>query len=62
MKHAMDHPTVGPVGLIFGWMLGFIAFISVEKVPIILSSIASLMAIVNYYYQIKKNKNGNPKL
>lgn len=52
----MDGPNLGHVGLIFGWCLGFIGAVSLEKVPIILSSIASLLAIVNYYYQIKKNK------
>lgn len=52
----MDHPNLGPVGLIFGWCLGFIGAISLGWVPIALSSIASAMAIINYYYQIKKNK------
>lgn len=56
MKYTMDHPTLGPVGLIFGWLLGFIAAISWNVLPIVLSSAASIMAIINYYYQIKKNK------
>lgn len=42
--------------LITAWIFGFIGFISFNTVPIILSSIASILAIVNYYYQIKKNR------
>jgi hypothetical protein len=56
MKQAMDHPNLGPIGLISGWLLGFIGAVSLGTIPIILSSIASVMAIVNYYYQIRKNK------
>jgi hypothetical protein len=54
MKQTMDHPTLGPVGLICGWILGFIGATSLGVIPIVLSSVASLMAIINYYYQIKK--------
>lgn len=56
MKHTMDHQNIGPVGLIIGWLLGFIAAVSWNVVPIVLSSAASIMAIINYYYQIKKNR------
>jgi hypothetical protein len=56
MKHAMDHPNLGHVGLVCGWLLGFIGATSLGIIPIVLSSVASLLAIVNYYYQIKKNK------
>lgn len=56
MKQTMDNQAVGPVGLIIGWLFGFIGMVSLGTIPIILSSIASAMAIVNYYYQIKKNK------
>ena len=56
MKHTMDNPNVGPIGLISGWLLGFIGAVSLGTIPIILSSVASAMAIINYYYQIKKNK------
>jgi hypothetical protein len=56
MKLTMDNGTTGHVGLITGWVLGFIGATSLGIIPIALSSLASLMAIVNYYYQIKKNK------
>jgi hypothetical protein len=56
MKQTMDHAITGHVGLICGWILGFIGATSLGIVPIVLSSIASLLAIINYYYQIKKNK------
>ena len=56
MKQKMDNGTIGHIGLIYGWILGFIGATSLGIIPIALSSIASLMAIINYYYQIKKNK------
>lgn len=56
MKQAMDNANTGHVGLIIGWIFGFIGATSLGWLPIILSSVASIMAIVNYYYQIKKNK------
>jgi hypothetical protein len=37
------------------WICGFIS-LNITMVPIILSSIASVLACINYYYQIKKNK------
>jgi len=59
MKQAMDNTAIGHTGLICGWFFGFIGT-SLGIIPIVLSSAASLMAIINYWYQIKKNKNGNP--
>jgi hypothetical protein len=60
MKTMSDNTTThGAGGYIltaFGWIAGFIGLASMSLIPIILSSIASLMAIVNYWYQIKKNK------
>lgn len=56
MKQTMDNATTGHVGLIAGWIFGFIGATSLGVIPIVLSSLASVMAIVNYYYQIKKNK------
>lgn len=52
----LQSPQIGKVGLIFGWVLGFIGATSLGIIPIVLSSIASVMAIINYYYQIKKNR------
>lgn len=54
-----EHNTSSASGYVltlFGWITGFIGVASMSLLPIILSSIASAMAIVNYYYQIKKNK------
>lgn len=48
--------TGGYVLTVFGWIAGFIGIASMSLIPIILSSVASLMAIVHYYYQIKKNR------
>jgi hypothetical protein len=56
MKQAMDNANTGHVGLTIGWILGFVGATSLNWIPIVLSSAASIMAIVNYYYQIKKNK------
>lgn len=56
MKLEMDNGNTGHVCMIVSWMLGFIGAVSWNIVPIILSSVASIMAIINYYYQIKKNK------
>lgn len=65
MSDNNNYAGTGVIGLIltvFGWVTGFIGLVSLSAVPIILSSIASLMAIVNYYYQIKKTKsNGYTK-
>jgi len=46
----------GIIGLFVGWYFCFASLVSLNWVPVVLSSIASLMAIVNYYYQIKKNR------
>jgi hypothetical protein len=56
MKQTMDNAIPGHIGLIAGWVLGFIGATSLGIIPIALSSLASLMAIINYYYQIRKNK------
>jgi hypothetical protein len=55
-RTVMNDHTTGIIGLFMGWYFGFIGFVSVNWVPMVLSSIASLMAIVNYYYLIKKNR------
>lgn len=41
--------------MIFSWIFGLIS-LPVTAIPIILSSIASVMACINYYYQIRKHK------
>jgi hypothetical protein len=61
MKTMSDHNyNTGLKTLDFGLLaiswIGSILAINITIIPIVLSSIASLMAIVNYYYQIKKNK------
>lgn len=52
----MNEHSVGIVGLFISWYFGFIGFVSLNWVPMLLSSAASIMAIINYYYQIRKNK------
>ena len=37
------------------WLFGLIS-LPITTIPIILSSIASIMACINYYYQIRKHK------
>ena len=37
------------------WICGIMVW-NITIIPLVLSSAASLMAIVHYYYQIKKNK------
>jgi len=59
MKLEMDNGNTGHFFMVVSWLLGFIGAVSWNMLPIALSSIASVMAIINYYYQIKKNKNGN---
>lgn len=44
---------VGHLCTVMGWMF---FSINPQMVPLILSSVASVFAIVNYYYSIKKNK------
>lgn len=61
MKLEMDNGNTGHFFMVISWLFGFIGAVSWNMLPIFLSSVASVMAIVNYYYQIKKNKNGNPK-
>jgi hypothetical protein len=56
MKLEMDNGQMGHVFMVFSWVAGFIGAVSWNVVPIALSSIASVMAIINYYYQIKKNR------
>lgn len=56
MKLVMDNVNNGHVLTIISWLLGFIGAVSWNIVPIVLSSAASIMAIINYYYQIKKNR------
>lgn len=61
MKHDMNEPTFGSSGIGYiltagSWLLGFIGISTLSIIPIILSSAASTMAIIHYYYQIKKNK------
>jgi hypothetical protein len=56
MKLAMDNGNTGHVYMVVSWLFGFVGAVSWNIIPIILSSAASIMAIVNYYYQIKKNK------
>ena len=46
------------VFLAAGWVFSVLSIMSLNTIPIILSSIASIFAIINYYQQIKKrNKN-----
>jgi hypothetical protein len=52
----MNDHNVGIVGLFMSWYFGFIGFVSLNWLPMVLSSAASIMAIVNYYFQIKKNR------
>jgi len=52
----MNEHTTGVIGLFMGWYFAFIGFVSLNWLPMLLSSIASIMAIINYYYQIKKNR------
>lgn len=44
---------VGHIGTIMGWML---FSINPQMIPLILSSIASILGAINYYYSIKKNR------
>lgn len=55
----MENPNLGPLGLVTGWFFGIVGTFNAGIIPLILSSIATSMAIVNYYYQIKKHKNEN---
>lgn len=56
MNRILMNEQRGVVELFIGWYFGFIGFVSMNWLPMILSSIASVMAIINYYYQIKKNR------
>ena len=51
-----DMNETAPIKLILGWYFTFASVVSGSWIPVVLSSIASIMAIVNYYYQIKKNR------
>jgi hypothetical protein len=51
-----DNGSIGSMGLIIGWIFAFFTWVNPSIIPIILSAAASIMACVNYYYQIKKNK------
>jgi hypothetical protein len=42
--------------LTISW-IGSIMAINITLIPIVFSSIASILACINYYYQIKKNKS-----
>lgn len=55
MYHYMEHKNtiLGHLMTAMSWMF---TVLKPETIPIILSSIASAMAIVNYYYSIKKNR------
>lgn len=46
----------GIVTLFGSWYFTLVSITGIHWVPVALSSIASLMAIINYYYQIKKNR------
>lgn len=52
----MNQKSVAAYELAISWYFGVIGAITLHTIPIILSSVASLMAIINYYYQIKKNR------
>lgn len=45
---------LGHLGTIMGWMF---AMVNPSVIPIVLSSIASVMACINYYFSIKKNRD-----
>jgi hypothetical protein len=51
-----SNPLTAFIQLFVAWYFAFVSIINANIIPIILSSIASTMAIINYYYQIKKNK------
>lgn len=54
-----QHHGQGAIGYVltgFSWVAAFISLTSLSIIPIILSSVASILACVNYYYQIRKNK------
>jgi hypothetical protein len=44
------------ITLFTSWYFALATIVSMGWVPLILSSVASIMAIINYYYQIKKNR------
>lgn len=54
MNRTMDN--FGIITLFTGWYFAFASLVSLNWIPVTLSSVASVMAIVNYYYQIKKNR------
>lgn len=56
MSDNNTHSAGGYVLTIFGWIAGFIGIASMSLIPIVLSSLASIMACIHYYYQIKKNR------
>lgn len=52
----MNLHGTGIVELFIGWYFAFVGLVSPHWIPMTLSSLASIMAIVNYYFQIKKNR------
>lgn len=56
MTRTMNEQSLGITGLFMGWYFGLVSYISFHWIPATLSSIASLMAIINYFYQIRKNR------
>jgi hypothetical protein len=40
----------------FSWVSTWLSVITLDAIPIILSSVLSIFGIVNYFYQIRKNK------
>lgn len=56
MNHDHTNGSIGTMGLIVGWIFTFFTWVNPSIIPVILSSVASIMAAINYYYQIKKNK------
>lgn len=51
----MDNRT-GNIELIFSYIFGIAHVFSKDNILFSLSAIASVMAIINYYIQIKKNR------
>lgn len=47
----LENPQTGFFGLILGWFFAVNSFFTVNLIPIVLSSLASIMAILHYYFQ-----------
>lgn len=55
-NNSIEMNPAGLTCLLIGWISAIIGAISMQHIPMLFSSIASALAIYNYYLQIRKNR------